>query len=51
MLFRSNVTKTKTVKKASKEEILPDWFDKDLETEEASKEEKEQLNEILDSLV
>ena len=47
----NNVTKTKIVKKASKEEILPDWFDKDLETEEASKEEKEQLNEILDSLV
>lgn len=39
---------TKTIKK-EKEEILPDWFGKELTTEEASEEEKDELDKILSS--
>ena len=45
-------TKSKTVvKKNTKEDILPDWFDKDLSTDNNSEEESLELNKIIDSLV
>ncbi len=45
-------SKSKTVvKKNTKEDILPDWFDKDLSTDNNSEEESLELNKILDSLV
>ena len=48
----TNTTKSKTViKKNTKEEILPDWFDKDLKTSEASEEERKELDKIIDSMV
>ena len=48
----TNTTKSKTViKKNTKEEILPDWFDKDLQTSEATEEERKELDKIIDSIV
>ena len=48
----TNTTKSKTVsKKLSKEEILPDWFGKELDTDNTNEEEKEELDKIIDSLV
>ena len=48
----TNTTKNKTVsKKIAKEEILPDWFDKELDTDNTNKEEREELDKIIDSLV
>ena len=45
-------SKSKTVvKKNTKEDILPDWFDKDLSTDNNSEEESLELNKIIDSLV
>ena len=45
--------KNKTTKSSStkKDTNLPAWFDKDLENEETSKEEVEELNKILEELV
>ena len=37
--------------KISKEEILPDWFDKELDTDNSNKEESEELDKIINSLV
>jgi len=42
--------KKKSKPKAKKEENLPAWFNKELEKEETSKEESEELEKILDSL-
>lgn len=48
----TNTTKNKTVsKKISKEEILPDWFGKELETDDTNEEERKELDQIIDSLV
>ena len=48
----TNTTKNKTVsKKIAKEEILPDWFDKEIDTDNSNKEEREELDKIIDSLV
>lgn len=48
----TNATKNKTVsKKIAKEEILPDWFDKEIDTDNTNKEEREELDKIIDSLV
>ena len=48
----TNTTKSKTVsKKLSKEEILPDWFGKELDTDNTNEEEQEELDKIIDSLV
>ncbi len=48
----TNTTKNKTVsKKIEKEEILPDWFDKEIDADNANKEEREELDKIIDSLV
>ena len=45
-------TKSKTVvKKNTKENILPEWFDKDLSTDNNNEEESLELNKIIDSLV
>ena len=45
-------SKSKTVvKKNTKEDILPDWFDKDLSTDNNNEEESLELNKIIDSLV
>ena len=45
-------SKSKTVvKENTKEDILPDWFDKDLSTDNNSEEESLELNKIIDSLV
>ena len=45
-------TKSKTVvKKNTKEDILPEWFDKDLSTDNNNEEESLELNKIIDSLV
>ena len=48
----TNTTKNKTVsKKIAKEEILPDWFGKELDTDNTNEEEQEELDKIIDSLV
>ena len=48
----TNATKNKTVStKIAKEEILPDWFGKELDTDNSNKEESEELDKIIDSLV
>lgn len=45
-------TKNKTVtKNKAKEEILPDWFDKEVETDKINEEEKKELDKLIDSLV
>ena len=45
-------TKNKTVTKNNlKEEILPDWFDKEAETDKINDEEKKELDKLIDSLV
>ena len=41
------VTKSKNI--SSKEETLPDWFDKELKKEETTAEEKKELDNILNS--
>ena len=40
-----------TVKKNTKEEILPDWFDKEVEASSVNEEEKNELDKLIDSLV
>ena len=40
-----------TVKKNTKEEILPDWFDKEVDASSVNEEEKEELDKLIDSLV
>ena len=48
----TTTSKNKNVsKKISKEEILPDWFDKELDTDNSNKEESEELDKIINSLV
>ena len=48
----TTTTKSKTVvKKNSKEEILPDWFDKEVDASSVNEEEKEELDKLIDSLV
>ena len=48
----TDTTKNKTVsKKIAKEEILPDWFGKELDTDNTNKEERAELDKIIDSLV
>lgn len=48
----TTTTRNKTIsKKIAKEEILPDWFDKELDTDNTNKEEREELDKIIDSLV
>ena len=44
-----NETKPKT--KQEKKEILPDWFDQEQQSEQVTKEEEEEWNKILSSLV
>ncbi len=44
-------SKTKTSTKVKKETSLPAWFDKNLENEETTPEEEEELNQILKELV
>ena len=43
-------TKTKTYKN-KEQEILPDWFDKEVSTDQVSKEEEDELDKILSSIV
>ena len=40
-----------TVKKNTKEEILPDWFDKEVDASSVNEEEKNELDKLIDSLV
>lgn len=48
----TTTTKNKSVsKKIAKEEILPDWFGKELDTDNTNEEEQDELNKIVDSLV
>ena len=48
----NTTTKSKsTVKKNTKEEILPDWFDKEVEASSVNEEEKNELDKLIDSLV
>lgn len=44
---RKSSSKTSSSNKKVKEESVPSWFDKDLETEELSKEEQEELDNLL----
>ena len=41
----------KETKKKVTEEILPDWFNKELDTDNSNKEDNEELSKIIDSLV
>ena len=48
----NTTTKSKsTVKMNTKEEILPDWFDKEVEASSVNEEEKNELDKLIDSLV
>ena len=46
---QSSKKEIKGKKNETKEEILPDWFNKELTTEETSKEEQAELDKILSS--
>lgn len=48
--FEQKTTYTKTSNRKEKIEILPDWFDKNLENEEMTEEERKELDEILNSI-
>ena len=47
----ANKSQVKSVSKTKKETSLPAWFDKNLENEETTPEEEEELNKILQELV
>ena len=51
--LKKHLGQNQTVKvgtKKQKEESLPDWFDKNLENEEMTEEEKRELDQILNSI-
>ena len=48
--FEQKKVTTKQVVRKEKEETLPDWFDKNLENEEMTEEERKELDQILNSI-
>ncbi|MCI8588210.1 MAG: hypothetical protein HFG40_01005 [Bacilli bacterium] len=48
--FEQKTTVSRVVSRKTREETLPDWFDKNLENEEMTEEEKRELDQILNSI-
>lgn len=48
--FENKKSTTKTTVAKTKQETLPDWFDKNLENEEMTEDEKRELDQILNSI-
>ena len=48
--FEQKTTVSRVISRKTREETLPDWFDKNLENEEMTEEEKKELDQILNSI-
>jgi len=48
--FEQKTNSSRPIPRKTKEETLPDWFDKNLENEEMTEEEKRELDQILNSI-